>query len=72
MEEGLASSLLDALEQPYELTLTILDMRAYARTKDAVDNAQKQDDVPDSPYTELVGQFYKEAIDKARAVNSGR
>ena len=63
---------LEALEQPHAMVLDILDLRGFARHKDIMDNAKSQEDVPDSPYTELVWQFYKEQVDQAKVERDAR
>ena len=45
MEEGLAPSITEAAEQPLDVALAILDLRAYARVKAAVDGAEKMSDI---------------------------
>ena len=67
LEEGLASSIEDAMRQPDEIAMDILDLRSYARAKDMFDGTKKKEDLPDSPYIDLVWEFYKEQSDEVLA-----
>jgi len=48
------------MEQPLFLTLDILDLRAYARAKSALDNAKDKDQVPTGPMVDLVWEVMAE------------
>ena len=50
----MAGSVLDALTQPLSLVMTLMDLRAYARTKAAMDAAKKAEDAPKGEYADLV------------------
>ena len=58
LEEGLASSIVDALQQPLGLCLDIMDLRAYSRTKDAIEQAKKSEDLPPG----MVGSYYWQMV----------
>lgn len=60
----MASSILDVMRQPFETATAILDLRHYARAKKMFDDADKKEDLPDSPYIDLVWEFYKEQSDE--------
>ena len=53
-EEGLAHSFNDALEQPYQACLDVLELRAFARAKQMVDGTDDESKLPDSPMIDLV------------------
>ena len=42
------------MEQPLYLALEIIELRAYARAKQALDNAQSLDQAPTGPMADLV------------------
>lgn len=42
------------LERDRELVFEILDMRAYAHIKQAIERAKSEDDIPKSPMVEIV------------------
>lgn len=68
LEEGLASSVTDALDQPFDLTMRIMELRAYARANDLVERAQKNEDLPKDPMIDLVFAVREELakIDRER------
>jgi hypothetical protein len=47
--------------------MAILESRAYVRTKAQVDAAKKQEDVPDGPLAQMVGEFTQERYQRALA-----
>lgn len=53
-EVGYASSLVDAAAQPIQIAMRALEYRAYADAKRAIDNAKRQDDIPDSKMVDQV------------------
>ena len=75
LEEGLAGSVIDAYQQPLALCLDILDLRAFARTKAAIDGAERMSDIPaavkSSPYykrvTAVIAAAAREALARRRA-----
>ena len=63
----MASSLNDALDQPAELTLEILEARAYANTKREVET-KKMDEIDQSnPLVEWVWEIQSEISQEIRA-----
>ena len=57
-EEGLATSLLDAMEQPLEQVMRILEKRGYAWAKETIErDGVKLDDLPDSPMITLAQEI---------------
>lgn len=55
------------MAQPLALCLRIIEYRQYARVKQAVDDAKKEDDMPDSPFVDLIISIEKDLLDE-RAV----
>jgi hypothetical protein len=70
-EEGLASSLVDALGQPYPLAQQALLMRQYARAKQAVESAKQQSDLPDTPKVREVQRVLIERAAARRRLRAG-
>lgn len=67
LEEGLATNILDALEQPLELATVIMGLRAFAVAKRAIDDAHGADaKVPDHPMIDTVFIIAKEIADDAK------
>ena len=66
--------MIDACQQPLALCLDILDLRAFARTKAAIDGAEKMADIPaalkTSPYykrvTAVIATAAREALARRR------
>ena len=66
----MASSLNDALDQPAELTLEILEARAYANTKREVET-KKMDEIDQSnPLVEWVWEIQSEISQELRAARA--
>ena len=63
LEEGLASSINDALQQPMQLAYAIMDMRAFAAVKRAIDEGKE----PDSGYVQDVFEFTGELMKQRQA-----
>ena len=76
LEEGLAGSINDALDQPFDLALTIMEMRAYAQVKALVENAKSDDDLPDIPMVQtakdMIGRAAQAEIERRKARQRGR
>lgn len=53
-QEQLASSLLDAAQQPMAPALRVLELRSYARTKEQIEQAEDDSQLPQGPMAELV------------------
>ena len=51
-----SEALTELLDEPRGMALDILELRAYARAKEAMDNAKRKEDIPDSP---MVGQVWE-------------
>ena len=49
-----------------QLVFDILEMRAYQRTKETVDNAKKPQDIPDSPMVDQVFLIQAELLQRRR------
>lgn len=56
-----------AIDQPIALSLIVLDLRAYAETKLALDRTEKDSDVPDSEYKDWVWRIQAELMAEERA-----
>jgi len=48
------------MDEPRGMALDILELRAYARAKDALDNAEKKEDVADDPMVAKVWEVLHE------------
>ena len=66
LEEGLASSILDAARQPLALALEIVELRAYAQAKVMVEEAKSQDDLPDHPMVAMVWEVTADLVQAER------
>jgi hypothetical protein len=53
-EEQLATSLIDATRQPMGVALRVLELRSYARTKQQIEEAEDDAQLPSGPMAELV------------------
>ena len=60
------------MAQPLFLTLDILDLRAYARAKHAVDSAGSKDQVPTGPMADLVWDVMEELYRRRQAERAER
>lgn len=54
--------MLEALEQPIDLVLAILGMRAYAEAKRTLDTAESEADIPDSALMQTVKDLTSEYV----------
>lgn len=54
--EAFGCTPLEALEQPYDLAMAIMDMRAYATTHRMVKDPNVMD-IPESSYKQLIAEF---------------
>lgn len=57
----------EALDQPYDLALTIMQLRAYAHTKQTVEAAKRQSDVPETVLTRKYQAIKLEIMADAKA-----
>lgn len=60
------------MAQPLLLVFDILDLRAYARAKHAVDSARSQDEMPTGPMVDLVWDVMEELYRRRKAEREGR
>lgn len=72
-EERLAPDLVTAAHQPIGLVLEVLEARAYARAKQAVESAKKAGDVDgNDPMVQWVMQLQAERAMELRGITFGR
>lgn len=57
----------EALDQPYDLTMTVMHMRAFAAAKQALESAKRQSDVPITPIVRQVVAVREELIADAKS-----
>ena len=57
---------LEALEQPYDLALTIMHMRGYAEAKRMIDNARSQGDIVPGPAIDEVREIKEQLWQEQR------
>lgn len=63
LEEGLATSILDAMEQPLEQAMRILEKRQYAWAKDEINRPDvKLDQLPDTPMIKLAQEIEADIV----------
>lgn len=65
--EELNCTPLEAIVQPLQLTLRIIELRQFARVKQAVAQAKTDDQVPKGPLADLCFEFEHELL-KARKI----
>lgn len=63
---------LEAVDQPYDLTLTIMHLRNYAATKSAIDSAKKQSDIVPGPQVDEVRAIMEELFAERHAKAKSR
>lgn len=56
----------ELLDDPQQLALDVMELRAYARTKDALDNAKRPEDEPSGPMVEVVWDVMNELLRRRR------
>ena len=60
-----------AVDEPLEVCLLIMESRAYAKAKQIVEQTEKAEDLPDDPMVDLVQEIQfalaREAIEARRA-----
>jgi hypothetical protein len=56
----------ELMNDPAQMALDIIEFRAYARAKEALDNAKKPEDVPDSPMIEMVWLVQEEMLKRRK------
>lgn len=55
------------MSQPLELCLRIIELRQYARTKEAVERAKSDEQMPDGPMAALAFEFQHRLIKERQA-----
>ena len=53
---------------PADLLWDIIELRAYARAKQTIERAEKQEDVPKTPWTDLVWDIKAEQFKRERGL----
>lgn len=61
----------ELLDDPSQMALDILELRAYARAKKVLDNAKRSEDVPDSPMIDRVFLIQHEILKRKKAGKTG-
>lgn len=61
-----SEALRELLDDPNNMALDIIELRAYARTKQQIDDARKQEDMPSGPLADLVWQVQHEIVRRRR------
>ena len=56
----------ELLDDPTGMAMEILELRAYSRAKEALDNAKSKNDVPDSPMIDMVMEIQAELVKRKR------
>ena len=57
----------ELLDDPGQMALDILELRAYARAKETLDNARRSEDVPNSPMIDRVFLIQHEILKRKKA-----
>ena len=70
-EEGLAENLLAAMQQPLDLALRVMELRAYAGAKHALVNAKKKEEIPNSPMVLTVMEIQAELLETLGKLKPG-
>ena len=52
----------EIFDDPSQVAFDIMALRAYAAAKEALDNAQKESDVPKTPMVEMVWEVVAELV----------
>jgi hypothetical protein len=56
----------ELFDDPGGMAIEILELRAYARAKEALDNAKSKNDVPSSPMVDKVMEIQSELVKRKR------
>jgi len=56
----------ELLDDPLNMALEIMELRAYARAKEVLDNAKSKNDVPSSPMVDMVMEIQAELAKRKR------
>lgn len=57
----------ELFDDPKQMALDILELRAYARAKEMLDNAKRPEEVPDSPMIDRVFLIQHEIMGRKKA-----
>jgi hypothetical protein len=60
------AALTELLDDPAGMAIEILELRAYARAKESLDNAKSKNDVPDSPMIDMVMEIQADLAKRKR------
>jgi len=60
------AALAELLDDPAGMAIEILELRAYARAKESLDNAKSKNDVPSSPMVDMVMEIQAELAKRKR------
>lgn len=63
-----SAALRELMNDPAQMAIDIMELRAYARTKEAIDNAHSDKDIPASPMVDQVFSIQAELL-KRRQTN---
>ena len=67
-----SEALKELLDDPKQMALDILELRAYARAKEVLDNAKRPEDVPHSPMIDRVFLIQHEILKRKKAGEADR
>jgi hypothetical protein len=56
----------ELFDDPSGMAIDILELRAYANAKEALDNAKSKNDVPSSPMVDMVMEIKAELVKRKR------
>lgn len=51
-----------AVHEPLELALRVIEARSYSRAKHIIDRAEKDSDIPDDPMIDTVWEIQREIV----------
>lgn len=54
------------MDDPSQMAFDIMELRAYAAAKEALDNAKKESDIPKSPMVEKVWEVIGELVKRQK------
>ena len=63
---------LEALEQPLELTLDIIGLRAYSEAKQMIDTTEDKANLPQSPMIEMVWAILEDKSQEIKVLRDAR
>ena len=56
----------EIMDDPSQMAFDIMELRAYAAAKEALDNAKKESDIPKSPMVEKVWEVIGELVKRQK------